>query len=125
MKNLLIICSVLLLATGACKKEVMPDAPAFALKATAITFKAGVEGAFTFEGNPGIISFYSGEAGHVYKGDGINKSVAVKGNSEARLEKFTYTYAEKGTYKAYFIAQNTNIYGSREVVRQIDVTVTD
>ena len=124
MKNILLILTIFF-ACASCKKEVQPDAPEFSLKADKVTFRAGEEGAFLFEGNPGIISFYSGEAGFQYNGDGVNRSVAVKGTSEARQERFVYTYAVKGVYKAYFVVQNTNIYGTRQIAREIEVTVTE
>ncbi len=119
----------MLLVTVACKKEVLPETPDFRVKSSAVTFEAGKENAFEFEGTAGIISFYSGETGREYlpetAPDGINKAIPVKGNSDSRLQKYTYTYAVKGSYKAFFVAKNASIYGTREVVREISVTVTD
>ncbi len=112
----------------ACKKEVLPETPDFNVRSAAVTFQAGKEGVFEFEGTAGIISFYSGEAGNEYvpgAPDGVNKSLAVKGNSDSRLAVFAYAYRTKGVYKAYFVAKNANIYGVREVVKAIDVTVTE
>lgn len=115
--------------TVSCKKEPKLDTPDFNLTASSVTFEAGKEGQFDFEGTAGIISFYSGETGFEYAPPGtagsVNKSVTVKGYSDARPTKFTYTYAAKGTYKAFFVAKNVNIYAGKEVVRAITVTVTD
>lgn len=128
MKRILIICCMLVL-TMACKKEVLPETPDFNVTAAAVTFAAGKEGTFEFNGTAGIIAFYSGEAGREYVAggtpDGVNKSISVKGYSDSRLQRFTYTYAAKGEYKAYFIGKNTSIYGSREVVKAVTVTVTE
>lgn len=128
MKAVLIILSLLTM-TVSCKKEPTLDTPDFNLTSSSVTFEAGKEGQFDFAGTAGIISFYSGEAGFEYGPEGaaagVNKSVAVKGYSDARLTKFTYTYAEKGTYKAFFVAKNVSIYAGKEVVRAITVTVTD
>jgi hypothetical protein len=128
MKTVLIILSILTMAVS-CKKEPKLDMPDFALTSLSVTFEAGKEGQFNFEGTAGIISFYSGETGIEYVPEGtatgVNKAITVKGYSDARLTKFTYTYPEKGTYKAFFVAKNINIYGGKEVVRAIAVTVTD
>lgn len=117
------------MVTAGCKKEPALHPPDFDLTSRAVTFAAGKEGKFGFEGTAGIISFYSGEKGFEYVAPGHltpeNKSVAVKGNSDSRLAQFTYTYAAKGTYKAYFVAKNASIYGTKEVVRSVDVTVTE
>lgn len=128
MRTVLIILSILTMAVS-CKKEPTLDTPDFNLTSSSVTFEAGKEGQFDFEGTAGIISFYSGETGFEYEPEGaaagVNKSIAVKGYSDARLTKFTYTYTEKGTYKAFFVAKNINIYDGKEVVRAITVTVTD
>lgn len=128
MKTVLILLSIVTMGAS-CKKEPKLDTPDFTLTSPAVTFEAGKEGQFDFEGNAGIISFYSGEAGSEYvpggAASGVNKAVTVKGYSDVRLTKFTYTYPEKGTYKAFFVAKNVNIYGGKEVVKPITVTVTD
>jgi hypothetical protein len=128
MKRVLIILSILTMAVS-CKKEPKLDTPDFILTSPSVTFEAGKEGQFDFEGTAGIISFYSGETGIEYVPEGaapgVNKAITVKGYSDARLTKFTYTYAEKGTYKAFFVAKNVSIYGGKEVVRAMAVTVTD
>lgn len=51
--------------------------------------------------------------------------VAVK-ESSTRLASndYTYVYKTPGTYTATMIGSNTNIYGQKEVVKQISITVT-
>jgi hypothetical protein len=129
MKLVYILLSVLLF-TAACKKEVGLDTPDFNVKSATATFRAGQEGKIYFEGTAGIISFYSGETGFEYdkrigSGNGVDKAKPVKGISDVKQESFSYTYLTKGTYKAYFAARNANIYDGKEIVRVVDVTVTD
>jgi hypothetical protein len=128
MKFIYMLFSVLLLVS--CKKEVILDTPDFNVTSTAVTFKTGQEGKFYFEGTAGIISFYSGETGAEYdkrigSTSGVDKAKPVKGMSDVAQESFAYTYTTKGTYKAYFLAKNVNIYDGKEVVRVVDVTVID
>lgn len=47
----------------------------------------------------------------------------LKGYSDATLEEYTYTYASAGTYTATFVAATNNVYGQKEVVKQVQVTV--
>lgn len=54
---------------------------------------------------------------------GPDRPVAIKGNSDPRLESYTYKYTAPGTYKVYFIAANVNIDERREVIRQLDITI--
>lgn len=118
----------MLMMTVSCKKEPVLDTPDFNLTSQQAAFKAGQAGVFSFTGSAGIISFYSGESGYQYTHgtvDGVNRSIAVKGTSESKQLQFSYTYAVKGVYEAYFVAKNANIYGEKEVVRRITVTVTD
>ena len=129
MKFIYMLLSVLLL-TASCKKEVILDTPDFNVKSASVTFKAGQEGRFYFEGTAGIISFYSGEAGFEYDKRiatalGLDKTKPVKGISDVKQESFAYTYVTKGTYKAYFVAKNANIYDTKEIVSVVDVTVTE
>ena len=42
----------------------------------------------------------------------------------ARLGSYSYTYSKTGVYKVTFIAANNDIYGTREVVKEMEVTVT-
>lgn len=56
---------------------------------------------------------------------GPDKPVAIKTNGDAKLNSFSYRYATKGNYKAYFIAYNANIYGSEHVVKSVEFTVVN
>lgn len=53
---------------------------------------------------------------------GPDRSIAVK-SMETQPKAYAYTYNSPGTYKAYFIAANTNIEGSSQVVRTVDITI--
>ncbi|GAB2779095.1 DUF5017 domain-containing protein [Rhabdobacter roseus] len=56
---------------------------------------------------------------------GPDRPVGIKGNTGARLESYTYTYTRPGTYKATFVAQNANIDQRKEVVKHVDITITE
>src|SRR5690606_21133017 len=56
---------------------------------------------------------------------GPDWSNPIKGISNSKMEEFTYTYTEPGTYKAYFVASNTNIDDSKQIVREITITITE
>jgi len=50
-------------------------------------------------------------------------SVAVKGYGNPGVKDFKHTYTKEGTYKATFVAKNVNIHNTKQVIRQIDVTI--
>ncbi len=54
---------------------------------------------------------------------GPDRPTGIKGGTAARLESYSHTYTKAGTYKAYFVASNTNIDKSSEVVKEVTVTV--
>lgn len=56
---------------------------------------------------------------------GPDWSVAIKGIANSKLEEFRYTYTKPGTYIAYFIATNATIDGRKDVVKEINITITD
>jgi hypothetical protein len=37
---------------------------------------------------------------------------------------YTYTYKTPGTYKAYFVASNNSIDETKQMVKEVDVTIT-
>jgi len=50
---------------------------------------------------------------------------ALKSNSDDVLTGFTFPgYPQPGTYKATFVAVNGNVYGRKEVIREITLTIT-
>jgi plastocyanin len=55
---------------------------------------------------------------------GPDRSRALKGISNSRLEEYRYTYDKPGTYKAYFIAINASIEERKETVQEITITIT-
>lgn len=55
---------------------------------------------------------------------GPDRSVPIKGVTNAAATEFRYTYANPGTYKAVFVAANTSIDGVKQVVKEITLTIT-
>lgn len=47
----------------------------------------------------------------------------LKGYSDAWKNDYTYTYAAAGTYTATFVGATENVYGKKEVVKQIEIKV--
>jgi hypothetical protein len=56
---------------------------------------------------------------------GPDRPVAIKGVTNTKLDSYTYTYARAGTYKAYFVARNINIDATKEVVKQVDISIAE
>lgn len=54
---------------------------------------------------------------------GPDKGMPVKGYLEPSVTELAYTYAEPGTYKASFVAANSTVYGSKQVIKTIEVVV--
>jgi hypothetical protein len=50
-------------------------------------------------------------------------SIAVKGINVDFLAGFSYIYNTPGTYKAYFIASNSNIEQSKTVIKELQLTI--
>src|SRR5699024_10899861 len=49
----------------------------------------------------------------------------IKGFRDPMPVEFTYTYHTPGTYKAIFVGYNASTYGEQEIVRVIELTVTE
>lgn len=54
---------------------------------------------------------------------GPDWSQAIKGIANAKLDEFRYTYEKPGSYKAYFVAINATINGTKETVTEMDITI--
>lgn len=54
---------------------------------------------------------------------GPDRPVAIKGSTSGNTTEYKYIYETPGTYKAFFTASNNNIYGAKEVVREIDLNI--
>lgn len=54
---------------------------------------------------------------------GPDWSRAIKGISNSKLEEFTYTYSEPGTYTVSFVASNNTIDDVKMVVRELTITI--
>lgn len=57
--------------------------------------------------------------------NGPDRPVSIKANADPQLKKYTYTYAKKGVYQVYFVATNMNVYERQDVVRKLEITITD
>jgi hypothetical protein len=55
---------------------------------------------------------------------GPDRGVPIKGFVDIRASEYKYTFKKEGTYKVTFVASNANIYGDKEIIRQIDITIT-
>ena len=52
-----------------------------------------------------------------------DRGLAIKNISQNSMRSYAHVYEEPGTYKAVFEAANSNIYGHRTIVKEVDVTV--
>jgi hypothetical protein len=50
--------------------------------------------------------------------------IVVKSIIQPPLSNYTWTYAASGTYKAVFVAQNSDVHTAKRVVKEIDITIT-
>jgi hypothetical protein len=56
---------------------------------------------------------------------GNDKPVAVRSSVyAAKPDEYAYTYKTPGTYKAYFVGSNNTIDESKQVVKEIEITIT-
>ena len=55
---------------------------------------------------------------------GPDWSSAIKGILTSSVSEYRYSYAKAGTYKAVFVAANNSIDGSKTVVKEINLTIT-
>ncbi len=56
---------------------------------------------------------------------GPDPARGIKGTSDTKMEEYAYSYAHPGTYTAVFVAKNATIDGQKEVVREIELTITE
>lgn len=132
MKLKYILLAIISVLSIACKKELSVKEVDFDVVADKVTIKQGESVKFTFEGNPNNIVFYSGEnlKDYAYSAPGgrettgPDRPAVLKGYQNPMIPDYTYKYAAAGVYKATFVASNLNIDDIREVVRQIEITVT-
>ena len=55
---------------------------------------------------------------------GVDHGVSIKNYQTSSINSYKYIYTKPGIYKVVFVAANTNIYDSKELVREIEITVT-
>lgn len=57
---------------------------------------------------------------------GPDLAIAIQGGTSSVEKKdYTYTFATAGQYKVYFVAANVSLSDRKEVVRSLDITITD
>ncbi len=56
---------------------------------------------------------------------GPDRPIPIKGNTDAVMKNYSYSYASPGVYHLYFVAQNTNIDQSIEVIQEMEITIVD
>ncbi|SMD14283.1 DUF5017 domain-containing protein [Pedobacter nyackensis] len=81
---------------------------------------------FTLENDPQTENWAISKP--IYTGlidNGPDRPVSIKGTADAPLKKYTYNYSKKGVYQVYFIATNVNVYQKEDVVRKLEITITD
>lgn len=131
MKKIVYLSLLALIALAACnKKEVYPLH--FDVASAKTSYAVGDTVSFLFSGNPDMITFYSGETGSRYAN---RKDVDSTGNAltdvgtplkdmTTRMDSYDYVYTEAGSYTVTFVAANTTVYGSKTIVKQLDITIT-
>lgn len=50
---------------------------------------------------------------------------AIKGNENPQLTEYSYVYKEPGVYQVYFVATNANVDTQKQVVRSVEITITN
>lgn len=78
MKNLIKVIAVAALAIISCKKDETVKEPEFDVTVRSNTVKVGEPVTFYFNGNPDLISFWSGERTHIYANQSVNSEKGVK-----------------------------------------------
>lgn len=54
---------------------------------------------------------------------GIDYGLSIKNYQTSSMSNYKHVYTKPGVYKATFVAANTNIYDSKKVVRELEITV--
>jgi len=133
MKLKYLILALITLVIGACKKELDVKVPDFEVSASTVTVTAGQPVIFNFQGNANNIAFYSGEnlKDYTFSAPATrevtnlpDRPTILKGYGDPTIPSYSYTYKTAGTYTATFVVSNATIDQTKEVVKQIEITVT-
>lgn len=54
---------------------------------------------------------------------GPDRAIGIKAVADPVLTSYSYIYSQPGNYTVTFIARNTSIYGSKDVIKQINLTI--
>ena len=55
---------------------------------------------------------------------GPDRPIPVKGMQDGEVTSFSHTYSKPGNYKVYFKAKNATIDDQKEVIREVNLTIT-
>lgn len=56
---------------------------------------------------------------------GPDVSIPIQGGTTLPKREYTHTFTEAGNYKVYFIAANTSSSERKEVIKELNITITD
>jgi len=124
MKKILIPLMAASLSFVACNKVTIKAPIDFKVSTAKTEYKTGDSVLFLFSGNPDNINFYSGETGRHYDSTfEIAGSINIKSITRPAPKNYVWKYAAPGSYKAVFIAQNSDVDHVKRVVREVDLTI--
>ncbi len=80
---------------------------------------------FTATEDPSLETWAITTAFNVHNFDnGPDRPLAIKGPLDAKRVSYTYAYKQPGTYKAYFVASNHNVFDEIQTVKEVTLTIT-
>ncbi|HMI62847.1 MAG TPA: DUF5017 domain-containing protein [Puia sp.] len=123
MKKILFLLVLIAAGCQACNKVTIKAPNNFNVTTSKTAYKTGDSVVFKFTGNPDNINFYTGEAGRKYD-SAITGSINIKSLSQPPPLSYVWKYATPGSYKAVFVAQNSDVDHVKQVVREVKVTIT-
>ena len=111
MKQLLT--AALIITIAACNKTSVSD-PAFSVTAAAATVKVNDTVKFTFSGNPGYITFYSGEPGRRYQ---YRDRTTADGKPLLKFTSYMQTGAQANTLQLMMSTDFSGVYDSTSIYK--------
>lgn len=93
-----------------------------AVSATRLTMLGNT---FTATEDPSLETWAITTAFEVHNFDnGPDRPIAIKGPLDAERVSYTYAYKQPGTYKAYFVTSNHNVFDQIQTVKEVTLTIT-
>lgn len=56
---------------------------------------------------------------------GPDRPISVKGYRTPMPQKYSYVFNDSGTYTCTFVAYNSSVYGQKEIVKQLEIKITE